>query len=296
MLIFGFILSFNANAFYSDTKFTPASIQGYTTYGYASKIGENEDMPSYARYSQDEKAEVIETVRDEKVKQIQERYKAEGVQNLADSVEIPVETDNLNETKTIAENSIGANPTSITSEAFEKICLDMGYNKETERNALAFHECVGFAMKTKLTEEEVSKTQYTEIDTNVVKSLEKDVLKDKTIENLVPYNEMITQRNKMDCLSQKDYQKCTKAIIEYKQCYNKAVDYVSIEHEKNKITCYTKTGIRFPNPDAKESYVRDAYFGICIHLIEKDLKATFIKDNAECNKILVKNNILKLAV
>ncbi len=296
-LILSFFVSYNANA-YNDTKFTPASIQGYTTYGYASQIGTNEDIPSYSKYGQNEDIEIITEVRDAKVKQIQQRYQEEGVQNLADDIEMPFDTDDTTDNAKMYHKNTRttAHPEDITDDAFAQICSDMGYTKDTERNALDFHECITYSMKTKLTEEENNKTQYNQIDTNIVKALEFNTLRDKTIESLVPYEEMITQRNKIDCIAQKDYHKCTKTITAYKQCYNKAVDFTQVEHNKNKITCYTKTGLRFPDPDAKEEYVRDAYFGMCIHLVEKDLRATFIKDNAECNKILTKNGLLNLAI
>lgn len=293
----GFVLGCNAKAFYNDIKYTPASIQGYTTYGYASRIGQT-DAPSYSAYNEDGIEGTMEKVRDAKVQQIQVRYSAEGVENLADNLEMPItDTDVSDGVKGYKRNGVSqAMPMQVTSEAFEAICSDIGFNKDTERDALAFHECVSEGMKTKFTEETNNKTVYNEIDTNIVKSLSANTLLDKTIEDLVPYEEMVTQRNKMDCLKKPDYYKCVNAITSYKKCYNEVIDYAIIEHQKNKIICYTKAGIRFPNPDAKEEYVRDAYFGMCIHLIEKDLKKTFMEQNAQCNQILTSKGLLGIAV
>lgn len=291
------ICSYNAKAFYNDIQYTPASIQGYTTYGYASRIGQTEDMPSYSAYENENTTEVI-SKRNTNIEKIQTRYKVEGVENLTDEVQMPItNTSVVDGVKGYKRSNIShANPQQITSTIFEKICSDIGFNKNTERNALAFHECVSEGMKTKLTEETNDKTVYNEIDTNIVQSLSANTLLDKSIEDFIPYQEMVTQRNKMDCLKKANYYQCINAITSYKQCYNEIIDYTVIEHQKNQIVCYTKTAIKFPNPNTKEEYIRDAYFGMCIHLIEKDLKKTFITENAQCNKILTKGNLLGIAI
>ena len=299
ILLCGIFASFVANANYIERNFAPASIQGYTSYGSASNLNNSEMLASQYIENDEEKtaeASFIEAVRDEKLKKIQARYKAEGVKNLADDAAISVDDDEDSEEKHINKNPSTPSSVEITSEAFEQICSSLGYTKNTERDELVFHECVAFAMKTKLTEESIEKKEYTEIDSNIVENVEYKGLIDKTIENIIPYEKMITQRNKMDCLKQKDYHKCTKVVIEYKQCYNENVDYISIEHGKNKITCYTKTALRFANAESNEAYVRDAYFGMCMHLIEKDLKETFFKKNAECNQVLTKNGFLKFVI
>lgn len=295
LLICGALISLNASAYYSDIKHAPASVQGYTTYGYASSVVEEQDNPSYTRHSQTEEHDSLANLRDAKVKQIQKQYTSKGVMNLAHDVVMPID-DEIDKVHHVKNGKAFSETAEITSNAFEKICSSLGYKQETEHEALLFHECVSHAMKTKLTEETLNKKEYNEIDINIVNQLSGNKLLDKVVENLIPYEQGITQRNKMECMRKNDYHKCTKAIVEYKACYNEAVETITFSHENNKITCYTKTAIRFPSVTNKNVNVRNSYFGMCMHLIEKDLKAKFIKKNAECNQMLKKGGILNLAI
>ncbi|MDA0617282.1 MAG: hypothetical protein O3A66_01005 [Proteobacteria bacterium] len=188
------------------------------------------------------------------------------------------------------------NPVEITTNAMKQLCNDMGFNEETQRSTLEFYSCVSQAMKTKFTEETLRKTKYNNIDANIIKALQSNTSVDSFVESLVQYQELLSQRNKMDCLREDDYHKCSKAVTEYKLCHNKVVDETKIEHNANKVICYVKTGIRFPNPSIKEATTRDAYYGMCVHLVEKDLRKKLFENNGECNQILTKNNLMHLTV
>ncbi|MFT4967990.1 MAG: hypothetical protein ACI9CD_001009 [Candidatus Deianiraeaceae bacterium] len=193
-------------------------------------------------------------------------------------------------------NHIKPLPAIITTNTMKGLCNDMGFNEKSQRNALEFYGCVTEAMKTKFTEETNKNTKYNQIDQNIVKALQSNTASNHFIESLSQYQELFNLRNKMDCLKENDYHKCSKSVIEYKTCNNKVVDMARIEHNRNKIICYVKTAIRFPNPSESEESTRDAYYGVCVHLIEKSLHKTITKHNAKCNQILTKHNFTHLAI
>jgi hypothetical protein len=192
--------------------------------------------------------------------------------------------------------SIASQEEEISSKTIKKICKDIGFSEEDQRLSIEFNNCVAEAMKTKLTEETHNKRPYSTIDIQIAKILQSNTKTDSSIKNLIYYEEFLNRRNKLDCLKQKDYAKCVNAITSFKQCSNMSTNDILAEHNKNKIICYVKTGIRFPRPTISQERVRDAYFGVCIHLIEQDLKKKILEYSAKCNEILIQGNVSDLAI
>ncbi len=192
--------------------------------------------------------------------------------------------------------SVRSEEQEISTKSMRKICKDMGFSEEDQRLSLEFNNCITEAMKTKLTEETIAKRPYTTIDIKIVQILQSDTKTDSSIKNLSYYEELLNQRNRLDCLKQKDYVKCVNSIVTFKECTNKATNVTLFEHNRNKVICYVKTGVKFPHPTVHEERVRDAYFGVCIHLIEKDLKQKILEMNSICNDILINGDISGLAI
>ncbi len=289
MFYIAIVFSFSSFAQYYNEGYVPINVQGYIV--QADTRTPSELVERKIGHSRHENSKMAQNLQ-----KIQEQYSSTSLPY--SEVIIPAEDEIANSrvkgyTKT---NGIKSIPGEISTNTMKKLCNDMGFNEDSQRSTLEFYSCVSDAMKTKLTEESLHKTKYHQIDSNIVNILKSNTFADGSITNLVQYQELLSHRNKMDCLNHSDYFKCSKAIVEYKQCYNKVVDTVKIEHNRNKIICYIKTGLRFPDPNAKEERVRDAYFGICVHLIEKDLKQTSLEMNAKCNEILTKNNLMHLSI
>ena len=291
MLIVYIAIVFSCSSFaqYYNAGYVPINVQGYMV--QTDTRTPSEIVERKVEHSRRENSKMMENLQ-----KIQKQYS--GTSLPYSEVIIPADDEVANSrvkgyTKT---NGVKSIPEEISTNIMKKLCNDMGFNEDNQRSTLEFYSCVSDAMKTKFTEESLRKTKYHQIDSNIVNILKSNTFADGTVENLLQYQELLSQRNKMDCLNQDDYFKCAKAIVEYKQCYNKVVDTVKIEHNRNKIVCYVKTGLRFPEPDAKEERVRDAYFGVCVHLIEKDLKQTSLEMNAKCNEILTKNNLMHLSI
>ena len=192
--------------------------------------------------------------------------------------------------------SVASQEEEISTKAMRKICKDMGFTELNQRDSLEFNDCLTESMRTKLTEETIAKRPYTTIDVKIVQILQGNTKTDASINNLTFYEELLTQRNRLDCLKSNDYARCSNTIVTFKECTNKTTSIVLAEHNKNKIICYVKTGIRFPRPTVHEERVRDAYFGVCIHLIEKDLKQKILEMNANCSNILLDQGFSHLAI
>jgi hypothetical protein len=184
----------------------------------------------------------------------------------------------------------------ISTKAMKKICQDMGFDELNQRDSLEFNNCLTEAMRTKLTEETIAKRPYTTIDVKIVQILQGNTKTDASIKNLTYYEELLSQRNRLDCLKSKDYAKCSNAIVAFKECTNKTTGVILNEHNKNKVICYVKTGIKFPHPTIHEERVRDAYFGVCIHLIEKPLKQKILEMNSQCSSILIDQGFSRMAI
>lgn len=272
-----------------NTGYIPVNVQGYmvqTDTRLASDIVEHEIT----------KAKSGNPRLEANLRKIQEQYSDSSVPY--NDVVISVDDTQVNNRIRGYNKVVGIppQPVEITTNAMKQLCNDMGFNEETQRNTLEFYSCVSQAMKTKFTEETLRKTKYTQIDANIVKALQSNTSVDSFVESLVQYQELLSHRNKMDCLHEDDYHKCAKTVTEYKLCHNKVADETKIEHNVNKIICYVKTGIRFPNPTEKEATTRDAYYGMCVHLVEKDLRKKLFENNGECNQILTKNNLMHLTI
>jgi len=192
--------------------------------------------------------------------------------------------------------SINSQEEEISTKTMRKICKDMGFTELNQRDSLEFNDCLTESMRTKLTEETIAKRPYTTIDVKIVQILQGNTKTDASIKNLTYYEELLTQRNRLDCLKSNDYAKCSNTIVAFKECTNKTTSIVLAEHNKNKVICYVKTGIKFPHPTVHEERVRDAYFGVCIHLIEKDLKQKILEMNASCSSILLEQGFSHLAI
>lgn len=192
--------------------------------------------------------------------------------------------------------SVASEEMEISTKSMRKICKDIGFNELNQRDALEFNNCLTEAIRTKLTEETVAKRPYTTIDVNIVKILQGNTKTDASIKNLTYYEELLTQRNRLDCLKSKDYAKCSNSIVAFKECTNKSTSVTLTEHNKNKIICYVKTGIKFPHPTIHQERVRDAYFGVCIHLIEKSLKQKILEMNSQCSSILIDQGFGRMVI
>ena len=192
--------------------------------------------------------------------------------------------------------SVASQEEEISTKAMRKICKDMGFTELNQRDSLEFNDCLTESMRTKLTEETIAKRPYTTIDVKIVQILQGNTKTDASINNLTFYEELLTQRNRLDCLKSNDYARCSNTIVAFKECTNKTTSIVLAEHNKNKIICYVKTGIKFPHPTVHEERVRDAYFGVCIHLIEKSLKQKILEMNSGCNNILTEQSLSHLAI
>lgn len=188
------------------------------------------------------------------------------------------------------------NPVPISTDAINILCEDIGYNQDNQRNALQFYECVTNAMKTKFTEETRKNIEYHTMDANIVKQLKSRTSVDSVVENMIQYQDYLTQQNKMDCLNQTDYYKCVKTIVEYKKCENNKIEEIKSEYNHNKIVCYMKTAIRFPDPSDDEISARNSYYSVCNHLIQATLKEKISQHNIKCNQLLTKNNLLNITI
>lgn len=290
MVIFVFLSLFSVGSFaqYFNNGFESVNVQGYITQTDVRLVPEIVEQEN-AKANGSSRLEV-------NLRKIQSKYSGSNMEY--DDPMIPVDetiaNDRIKGYKKI--EGIAPMPVAISTEVMKKLCIDMGFNESDQRSTLEFYSCVSQAMKTKFTEETLRRTKFEEIDSNIVKALQSNTSVDSFVENLVQYQELLTQRNKMDCLREDDYHKCAKAITEYKICQNKVVDNALTEHNTNKVICYVKTGIRFPSPTPQEARTRDAYYGVCVHLVEKDLRKKLFESNGSCNEMLTKNNLMHLTV
>lgn len=187
-------------------------------------------------------------------------------------------------------------PVEISTDIAAKLCTDMGHNQTSQRDSMKFHSCIADIMKIKFTEETLSHTKHLVIDSNIVNAMKNHTFVDNSVQNLVRYQEMLSHRNKMDCIKSLDYHQCISATIQYKQCYNKNYESIIAEHEQNKVICYIKTGLRFTDTNMQDFEARDSYFGVCMHLVEKTMQSKINEMNAKCNQILTNNNLLDLSI
>ena len=272
--------------------YVPLNVQGYISRSNSRTV--DKETVKQIQYKRDEEGRLVKNLRE-----IQTKY-AKSTKTLPyNQVVLPVDAETAQHTKVKKYkkiHGISPKPVDISTKAMKKICLDMGFDEDTQRHTLELFDCVSDAIKTKLTEETLDKIKYSKIDSNIVNELKSHTFVDSSINNLVQHQALFNHRNKMSCLKSDDYYRCSKSVMAYKQCYNKVVDSIKIEHSRNKIICYIKTGIRFPNPSPQEEHVRDAYFGVCVHLIERNLKKNMVDMNVKCNKILTKNNLTYLTI
>ena len=257
-------------------------------YGYVTDHSPDEINPLNIYNTQN--AQTIHKTQNIHLEQIQERYPA----NMDFGVKIPQTSNAFVEKNKKPTGIFKTEIKPINMSSVIEFCKNIGFNSKTERNTERLFRCASSVMKTKFTEETISKEKFYQIDVSLPISLPQS---SKYNIYKSAYYEDISRKNRMLCLKSNNYHKCLKTISQYKQCYNKARHDVAAAQRKNTIICYTKTALHFStNTKNKTTEDRDAYYNTCNYLIHNNVKEKIQKSFAKCNQLLTKNNMIDIHI